>query len=249
MAAAICGVLGVGGGGKQSLEATRSALVGYGSACVEYVHDNVAIAGRRDDGESPLRIDHDASLVAVADARIDDRNALCDTLGVPRAQRAQTADVELILHAFAKWGRDCPRHLLGDYAFCVWDTAKRALFCARDHIGARPFYYAAENGRFVFASAVEAVLAAPGVPDALDETMVATHLGSAMVSDARTFFRAVRKLPPGHALTLEAGRPFEPAGAPKFERHWFPEHAPLAPRASDDTYAEQCLELITVPLT
>ena len=133
--------------------------------------------------------------------------------------------------------------MLGDYAFCVWDAAKRTLFCARDHIGARPFYYAAANGRFVFASAVEAVLAAPGVPDALDETMVATHLGSIVASDVRTFFRAVSKLPPGHALTIQAVRPFDSAGAPRLQRHWLPEHAPLVRRASDDAYAEQCLEL------
>ena len=240
MAAAICGVLGAG---KQSLEVARNALAGRGSTCVEWAQGNVAFAGRHDDGESPLCIDRDAGLVAVADARIDDRDALCDTLGVPRTQRARIADVELILRAFAKWGRDCPRHLLGDYAFCVWSTTKRALFCARDHIGARPFHYAAENGRFVFASAVEAVLAAPGVPDTLDETMIATHLGSTMVSDARTCFQAVRKLPPGHALTVEAGRPESRIGTPRLERHWFPEHAPRAPRASDDAYAERCLEL------
>ena len=240
MAAAICGALGAG---KQSLAAAQSALAGYGSACVEWARDDVAFAGRHRDGESPLRIDGDAGLVAVADARIDDRDALCDTLGVPPAQRARVADVELILRAFAKWGTDCPRHLLGDYAFCVWDTAKRVLFCARDHIGARPFYYAMANGRFVFASAVEAVLAAPDVPDALDETMVATHLGSMMVSDVRTFFRAVRKLPPGHALTVAADRPFDPIDTPSPQRHWHPEHAPRLPPASDDAYAEQCLEL------
>ena len=238
--AAICGTLGAS---EQSLEATQSALAGYGSACVEWARDNVAFAGRHDDGGSPLCIDRNAGLVAVADARIDDRNTLCDTLGIPPVQRAQIADVELILRAFAKWGSDCPRHLLGDYAFCVWDTTKRTLFCARDHIGARPFYYASENGRFVFASAVEAVLAAPGVPDALDEKTVATHLGSQVVSDVYTFFRAVRKLPPGHALTLEAGRPFDSASAPRLERYWLPEHAPLTPRASDSAYAEQCLEL------
>ena len=217
----------------------QSALAGYGSACVEWACDDAVFAGRRHDGESPLRIDREAGLVAVADARIDDR----DSLGVPRTQRSRIADVELILRAFAKWGADCPRHLLGDYTFCVWDTAKRVLFCARDHVGARPFYYAMANNRFVFASAVEAVLAAPGVPGALDETMVATHLGSAMVSDTRTFFRAVSKLPPGHALTINAGRPLDPIGQPSPQRHWHPDHAPRLPRASDDAYAEQCLEL------
>ena len=240
-AAAILGVLGAG---KASLEESQRALAGDGSACVEWANDDVAFMGKRDDGESPLHIANDAGMVAVADARIDDRDALCDSLGVSLAERTEIADVELILRAFAKWGADCPRHLLGDYAFCIWDGAKRVLFCARDHIGARPLYYAVANGRFVLASAVEAVLSVPGVPDALDETMVATHLGSMMVSDTRTFFRAVCKLPPGHALTVEAGRSGEPAGRPRLKRHWFPEHAPLSPPASDDAVREQCLELL-----
>ena len=244
MAAVICGALGIANPvAKQSLEAALRALAGHGSARVEWAQGNIAFAGGRDDGESPLRVARELGLVVVADARIDDRDALCDMLGVPHAQRAQIADVDLILRAFAKWGAGCPRRLLGDYAFCVWDTAKRTLFCARDHIGARSFYYYAGGERtFIFASTVEAVLAAPGVPNALDETMVATHLGSTVTSDARTFFRAVRKLPPGHALTIEAGRPGA-LGAPRLERHWFPEHAPSTPRAPDDAYAEQCLEL------
>ena len=66
------------------LRRRKTALAGCGSACVEWGIDNVAVAGRHSDDESPLRIDRDAGLVAVADARIDDRDALCDMLGVPR---------------------------------------------------------------------------------------------------------------------------------------------------------------------
>ena len=106
MAAAICGALGAG---KQSLEAGQGALAGYGPARGEWAGEDIAFAARHHDGEPPLHIDRAAGLVAIADARIDDRDALCDTLGVPPAQRGQTADAELILRAFAKWGADCPR--------------------------------------------------------------------------------------------------------------------------------------------
>ena len=123
------------------------------------------------------------------------------------------------------------------------DQRKRVLFCARDHIGARPLYYAHENGQFAFASAVEAVLANAAMPDALDETMVATHLGSTRCSDTRTFFRAVRKLPPGHTLTVEASPHGWATARVRMAGYWFPEQAPLAKPTSDDACIEQFLHL------
>ena len=144
-------------------------------------------------------------------------------------------------------GRDCPNHLLGDYAFAVWDARKRTLFCARDHVGARPFYYAWTPGGFVFAGAVEGVLAAPGVSGELDEESVAEHLtGIALLTTTRTFFKAVRKLPPGHALTVDCDSVRRGASSSRSparpERYWRPEQAPRARAASDDAYAEELLE-------
>ena len=201
---------------------------GYGGKATDGGHT----AGAR------LRIDRGGGFAVVADARLDDRGALCDALGVPRAERAGLDDPDLIARAFARWGRDCPDHLLGDYAFAVWDRRARTLFCARDPVGARPFYYAETARGFVFASAVEAVLAAPGVDDRLDESTVATWLlRRNPLSNTRTFFAMVRKLPPGHALTVAGAAP------PRLHRYWRPERALRVRRASDDAYAEEFLDL------
>ena len=237
---AICGALG---GAAPALQAMQAALADYGSACVAWRAGDAAFGCRGADDEPRHHVDARAGLVAFADARIDDREGLTAALGIAPAERRALTDAALILRAFARWGADCPRHLLGDYAFAVWDTRKRVLFCARDHIGARPLYYAHENGRFAFASAVEALLAIADMPDALDETMVATHLGSTRCSDTRTFFQAVRKLPPGHTLTVEASPRGWAAARMRVARHWFPEQAPLARPASDDTFIEQFLHL------
>ena len=97
--------------------------------------------------------------------------------------------------------------------------------------------------RFVFASAVEVVLAVSGVSDALDEAVVAAYLTSPLLSTTtRTFFAAVRKLPPGHTLTAEANGA---SGRVRttIERYWRPERAPRARCASDDVYAEEFLAL------
>ena len=156
----------------------------------------------------PFSMHRDAGFVVAADARLDERDALCDALGAPPPERTGLADAELILRAFLRWGRDCPHHLHGGYAFAVWDPRKRVLFCARDHAGARPFYYAPSPRRFVFASAVEAILAAPGVSDALDEVAVATHLAGSPYLGARTFCgaRAARRRRPSLGCRRPATR-------------------------------------------
>ena len=182
-------------------------------------------------------VHQDAGLAVTASARLDDRAGLCDTLGVPYPQRASLSDGELILRAYARWGRACPDRLLGDYAFAVWDARRRTLFCTRDHVGTRPFYYCLTADRIVFASDVSAVLAAPGVSDELDEVAIATHLnGRGRPLGAHTFFRAVRRLLPGHALTVQGG-------AARTQRWWRPEDSPPAPAGDDDTWAEAFLEL------
>ena len=186
----------------------------------------------------------DASCTVVADARLDDRDTLCAALDVPQPARAAISDQALILRAWRRWGGACPNHLLGDYAFAVWDTQTRTLFCARDHIGCRPFYYALTSAHFVFASTVEAVLAAPGVSDEPDERMIASYLSQLSTNRGpHTFFRMVRKLLPGHTCTIAAaGSSSSPM---RLERYWHPERTPKAAPAGDDEYAAELLRLIT----
>ena len=234
------------------LDAMLAVLGGHGEDGARWTEGMAGLGCRRlsasaagkDRVEAALCFDRDAGLVLAADARLDDRGALCAALGVPGAERPGLTDGDLILRAWTRWRRDCPNHLLGDYAFAVWDAHRRILFCARDHIGVRPFYYALNGKQFVFASAVEAILAVPGVSAALDEARVAAHLTSEMLpGDTGTFFEAVRKLPPGHTLTVEeASRGVGPPRV-RIERYWHPEHAPLARPATDDAYAEQFLDL------
>ena len=244
MTRAICGCHLRGQDGATGIDPMLAALSDYGADDATWAQEGVGLGCRRaetEDGRTDrlTRFDPAAGLALAADARLDDRESLCDALGVPRPDRAEITDDELILRAYARWGRACPTRLLGDYAFAVWDAKRRVLFCARDHAGARPFYYARIPRGIVFASAVEAVLAAPGVSSELDEATVAAHLTRIEVNTTtRTFFKAVRKLPPGHALTIEGGEA-------RRERHWHPERAPAARAASDDACAEEFLALYT----
>lgn len=111
------------------------------------------------------------------------------------------------------------------------------MFCARDHIGAKPFYYNLTPERFVFASDMGGVLAVPGVPDQLDEASVAAKLlDYSFYGNERTFLQAVRKLPPAHTLTVNVD-------ATRLERYWFPDQLPEVRFSSDEDYVEAFLEI------
>ncbi|MCY4634680.1 MAG: asparagine synthase-related protein [Acidobacteria bacterium] len=186
-----------------------------------------------------LCVDAASGHAIIASARLDGRAALCETLGVPRPDRAGLLDAALILKSYERWGRACPEHLLGDYTFALWDAERDVLLCARDHIGTRPFFYAFTEKHFVFASDMDAVLAAPGVSGDLDEATVATRLTfGARSSGARTFYRAVRRLPAGHTLVVQRG-------TSQLRRWWCPDEVRPARGGADDALAEECLALLT----
>jgi asparagine synthase (glutamine-hydrolysing) len=73
----------------------------------------------------------------VVDSRLDNRQELCHTFGW--SDVGLISDEHLILEAYRRWGENCPEHLLGDFAFAIWNTREKHLFCARDHLGIKPF--------------------------------------------------------------------------------------------------------------
>jgi len=69
------------------------------------------------------------------------------------------SDTEVILAAYSRWKENCLVRFNGDFAFAIWDRKNHTLFCARDRIGIKPFYYVLDNDRFIFGSDIKALLA------------------------------------------------------------------------------------------
>ena len=149
-----------------------------------------------------LPIEQD-SLMLTADARIDNREELLEQLELPNRSADEIGDSEFILAAYRKWGASCPQYLLGDFAFALWDSAKKQLFCARDHMGIKPFYYAMNDDLFVFGNDMRGVLAHSSIPKALSDEAAAIYLEKGELwHPTLTFFEAVKKLPPATTLTV-----------------------------------------------
>jgi len=126
-------------------------------------------------------------------------------------------DTEVVLAAYAEWGTRCVERFSGMWAFAILDLRRGVLFCSRDRLGVKPFYYTTEGGRFVFASEIKALLALPETPRTIDQRAVGDFLiaGYSDHTDG-TFFAAVRSLPAGHNLEVPLADP----AALAFERYW-----------------------------
>ncbi|NEU76651.1 lasso peptide isopeptide bond-forming cyclase [Hassallia byssoidea VB512170] len=144
-------------------------------------------------------------LIITSDARIDNRDELISVLQLNNCASEKITDSQLILAAYEKWGEQCPKHLLGDFAFAIWDKQKQILFCARDHIGVKPFYYHFQTGRiFAFGSEIKALLCLQEIPRQLNEVKVGDYLAANLQDKSNTFYQDIFRLPPASSLTVNA---------------------------------------------
>jgi len=150
-----------------------------------------------------------------ADARIDGSAALVQRLRErSREVSAGATDAELILHAYLVWGDHCLDHLIGDFAFVLWDGRQERLLAARDQLGVAQLFYAQAGGTLLVGNTLHSLLLHPRVPDTLDEqTLAEVALFLVTLDDAATGYSAIRRVPAGHKLTCERG-------GLRVERYW-----------------------------
>ena len=144
--------------------------------------------------------DETSGLVITADARIDNRDELAPLLKLENSEKV--SDSLFILRSYQKWGDKCPEKLLGDFAFAIWDTVKEQLFCARDHMGIKPFYYYLSDDAFYFATEIKSLFNLLDVHPRLNELRVAYHLIIKFV-DELTFYENIISLTAAHSLKID----------------------------------------------
>jgi asparagine synthase (glutamine-hydrolysing) len=148
-------------------------------------------------------IDESSELVITSDARIDNREELIDILHLNSCPVETITDSQLILAAYKKWGNFCPEHLLGDFAFVIWDQRNQSLFCARDHFGIKPFYYYYKpDNTFAFVSEIKALFTLKQVPRCLNETRMGDYLAFMMEDQVTTSYQDIFRLPPAHCMVV-----------------------------------------------
>ncbi len=147
--------------------------------------------------------DINSKFTIVSDSTIYNKTEILEELEI---SDISINDDIIILKAFEKWGKDCLKHLLGDFSFAIWDAKKEELFCARDHFGVKPFNYYFDDESFVFSSDIPGILAQNDLSFSVDEQYIADSISIVKSEKFRTTYNEIRKLPPAHYLFLKKGK-------------------------------------------
>ena len=177
-------------------------------------HRRLAIIDLSYKSSQPM-VDAESGLALVFNGTIYNHPELRAQLKAKGHHFFSEGDTEVILKAYAEWGEDAPKHLHGMFAFAIWDMRKKTLFVARDRMGIKPLYYAADGKRFRFASNTQALLTTPGIDTSLDPLAIHNLFSlHAVVPAPRTVLNGIRKLQPAHSLTIHAD------GRQELKRYW-----------------------------
>ncbi|MEI9992957.1 MAG: asparagine synthase-related protein [Rhizomicrobium sp.] len=166
--------------------------------------------------------------VLVADIRLDNREELSRALNI--APGRALCDAEILLAAFETWGEAMLERIVGDYAFVVWDSARRRFLLARDPLGQRPLHYHRAPGLFAFSSMPKGLHALAEIERAPDVERVSEFLVLLPETGPQTNFKTIERVEPGHIVTFHAG-------GISSRRYWEPSRPSGRPRSAGD-YAE-----------
>jgi asparagine synthase (glutamine-hydrolysing) len=225
------------------LERMTDALRHRGPDDSGYYQDEHASLGHRRlsiidvaSGHQPMA-NEDGSMWIIYNGEIFNHADVRPELETAGHRYATRCDTETILHAYEQYGPDCLERFRGMFAFALWDKRTRKLFAARDRLGKKPFYYYWNGRLFAFASEIKALLRHPAISPRFEQDLLPEYLAFGYTSDDRTLFSGIRKLLPGHLLTLDlaAAQP-----EPQIRQYWeIPTPAHTEPR-SDEEWIREC---------
>jgi asparagine synthase (glutamine-hydrolysing) len=114
------------------------------------------------------------------------------------------SDTEVIVAAFAAFGKDCLPRFDGAFAFAIWDEQQQELFAARDRFGEKPFFFFYDGEQLAFASEMKA-LWSMGIDKKVNNGMLYNFLSIDYTTNPfnpqETFFQNIHKLPAASFLT------------------------------------------------
>jgi asparagine synthase (glutamine-hydrolysing) len=206
----ICGIFDFKGNpiDREIVRQMKSAIVHRGpDGEGEFFDKEVGLGHRRlsiidvDGGSQPIG-NEDNSIQVVFNGEIYNFIELREELQKYGHQFRTHSDTEVIVHAYEQWGIQCVKRFNGMFAFALWDSNKRELFLARDHLGIKPLYYITLGNQLLFASEIKALLQHKSCPRVVDMDALAELFTFRYVPSPKTLFKNIMKLPPAHTLVV-----------------------------------------------
>jgi asparagine synthase (glutamine-hydrolysing) len=155
-------------------------------------------------GDQPIR-NEDGLVEVVFNGEIYNHSRLRRELSAKGHRFTTGSDTEVLVHLWEDRGPEMVHALDGMFAFCIVDRARRETFIARDALGIKPLYLRNLRGRIVFASEMAALLRYPAPRPSVDPVRLVDLVALQYVPGAKTVFREIIKLLPGHAIHVREG--------------------------------------------
>jgi len=186
--------------------------------------------------------DSESSLTITADAIIDNREELFGKLDISQNERISISDSVLILKAYQKWGVGCPREIIGDFAFAIWDDLNKQLFVTTDHIGKRALYYYYSDELFAFSTLINPLFKIEQIKKEPNESFIAEYLAAQAIGsinrETATVYKDILQLPASTSLLVWSD-------GIKSWRYWQPDEYKPIRFASDAQYEAAFLKVFT----
>ncbi len=112
-------------------------------------------------------------------------------------------DTEVLIHGYAEWGKGLLDKINGMFAFAILDLRDNTLFCTRDRLGIKPFYYYYDRERFLFASEIKQIVNVNDIPRVANLGAISDYLSFQYALSDETFFSGIKRRLPGHTITLD----------------------------------------------
>lgn len=208
----MCGIAGFVGQSDDVLLRRMAACITHRGPDEDgfYTADGVGLCMRRlsvidlHTGRQPIS-NEDRSVWVVFNGEIYNYQELTERLKAAGHVFSTRSDTETIVHLYEEFGLDFPRHLRGMFGIALWDARRRRLVLVRDRIGEKPLFYSESGDRVAFGSEIKSILQ-DGRSREVEPRALCEFLAASYVPAPRTFFRGIRKLPPGFMLVHESGR-------------------------------------------
>ena len=211
----ICGIYAPGGlglGAAPAAEAMSTSMVhrgpdssgGFASGNAVMQHNRLAVVDIFG-GAQPMTVLWEGKRYTIVyNGELYNTAELAERLRGAGVSLRTRSDTEALVYAYAVFGEDCLTYLNGIYAFAVYDDFEGTLFCARDRLGVKPFFFCETGGQFLFASEVKALLRHPLVKPVLDAPGLWQLLFLAPVTlPGSGVFRDIRELLPGECCHVD----------------------------------------------
>lgn len=229
------------GSSKQACERMLQAQHAYGLGRAVCSSDGSLAIGRRLTTLLPEDV-HDRGPVTggngrfslVADVRLDNRDEIATDLKLTHSECSRLSDSGVLMKAWELWEEKTLHHIVGDFAFALWDRVRSRLILARDFAGQRPLCFSRNPEFLAFASMPRGLHALSDVPYEVDRQALREFLAYGPEESPRTFFEGVERVQPGHLVTVT------PSGI-RATKYWQPALRPIR-FGNSEHYAEALRE-------